>query len=301
MKWGGPNPDKLRNLHYFPLATPALRSFSPQSGEVAADGESAISGMPTGGSPIEPINVVEAPEDHTMEVFYGESPTSLRELFRRYTYNKSYVTPQPSSQGLVSINTKNLKALPVQTGYDPEGRDATTSGSPGSIGQTGPISFFSPFFAGWRGGLRHKLLFGANSSFWSNPIVSRGPYVTNLDWLQDEFAIGSLNAEQLSDRLGRFTNGGSAATNLGINNTIEYEMPYYNGQRFSSARMIGASTNPSDSAKIQNVSIDDTGGGLNDILSSSFQDWVASGEDYTLFFFTGVPVMYLYPMTAPSS
>lgn len=301
MKFGNPTADKLRNLHYFPAATPNASNFSPQSGEVAADGESAVSGMPTGGAPITPINTMEQPDDHTMEVFFGESPTSLRELFRRYVYNKSYVSPNPNFQGRVSINTKLLKGLPVQTGYDPEGRDITISGSPGSIGQTSPISFFSPMFAGWRGGLRHKLLFGGSTKNWSNPIVSRGNFSQNLDWQKEEYELSLLNAEQLSDKLGRFTNAGAAATNTGINNTIEYELPYYNGQRFSSARIIGAASNSSQSARVQNVSIDDTGDGLNGVLSSYFQHWVATGEDYNLFFFTGVPVMYNYPMPAPSS
>lgn len=220
---------------------------------------------------------------------------------RRYVYNKSYVVPQPSSQGSVAVNTKNLKALPVQTGYDPEGRDTTITGSPGPIGQTSPISYFSPFFAGWRGSLRHKLLFAGNADFYANPIASRSGFTQNLDWQQDDYALGPLNAEQLSDRMGRFTNGGAAATNTLINNTIEYEMPYYNGQRFSSARIIGAASNSSDSARIQAVTIDDTGGGLNSVLAQSFQDWVAAGEDYTLFFFTGIPVMYNYTMAAPSS
>lgn len=300
LKWGAPSADKLRNLHYFPSATPAL-AFTPQSGEVAADGESAESGMPTGSNSLDPINVVEQPDDHTMEVFFGESPTSIRELMRRYVYNKTYVVPQPSGQGQFSVNTKNLKALPVQSGYDPEGRDSTLSGSPGSIAQSSPISYFSPMFAGWRGSLRHKLLFAGNSDFYNNPIVSRSGFTQNLDWQQSEYALGPLNAEQLSDRMGRFTGGGAAATNIGINNTIEYEMPYYNGQRFSSARMIGAASNSSDSARVQTVTIDDTGGGLNGILAQSFQDWVAAGEDYTLFFFTGVPVMYNYSMGAPSS
>jgi len=285
MKWGAPSPIQLKNLHYFP--DPTATAFSPQSGEILAEGESMESGQPMGSKPLEPINKQLVPDDHTMEIFFGENPTSIRELFRRYVHTKTYVSPANADDQAVVVGKYFLKGLPPQTGFDPEGDDITLDGTtPGTIGNTSPIAYFSPMYAGWRGGLRHKLLFATTGDTETTPSVSRVGFVNSIGWISETLFAGSNLAASLSDTLGLYSNAGSAATNTGINNTIEYELPYYRGQRFSPARIITATGNLSDSVAVQTVT--NAGG------PRAFQDWVATGEDYTLFFFTGVPIMYNY-------
>jgi hypothetical protein len=286
MKWGAPSPTQLKDLHYFPEVIAAAK-FAPQSGEVDASGESAVSGQPLGSNSLDPINKNLVPDDHTMEIFFGESPTSIRELFRRYVHAKTYVAPTNNDAQAVVVGKYFLKGLPPQTGFDPDGDDLTLNGvTKGTIGNTSPISYFSPMYAGWRGGLRHKLLFAKVGDVDSNPSATRVGFVDSVGWLSETYFRGSNLAAALSDTLGLYSNGGSAATNLGVNNTIEYELPYYRGQRFSPARIISAESNLSDSAVVQTVNA--SGSAL------TFQDWIATGEDYSLFFFTGVPIMYNY-------
>lgn len=287
MKWGAPSPTQLKNLHYFPPDAPAALNFTPQSGEVEASGESMVSGQPLGSNSLEPINKNLVPDDHTMEVFFGENPTSIRELFRRYVHVKTYIAPTNADEQAITIGKYFLKGLPPQTGFDSEGDDLTLDGiTKGTIGNTSPIAFFSPMYAGWRGGLRHKLLFARSSNADSSPSATRVGFVDSIGWITDTLFRGSNLAAGLSDILGVYSNGGSAATNMGVNNTIEYELPYYRGQRFSPARIISAESNLSDSAVIQTANF------VGSVCS--FQDWVATGEDYSLFFFTGVPIMYNY-------
>lgn len=292
MKWGAPSPIQLKNLHYFPeqsavSSSAAAKKFTPQSGEVAAAGESMESGQPLGSKPLEPINKNLVPDDHTMEIFFGENPTSIRELFRRYVHTKTYVAPSSADEEAVVVGKYFLKGLPPQTGFDPDGDDTTLDGiTKGTIGNTSPIAYFSPMYAGWRGGLRHKLLFGKTGDVVTSPSVTRVGFVASIGWIPETLFRGSNLAASLSDTLGLYSNAGSAATNLGINNTIEYEIPYYRGQRFSPARIVSATDNLSDSTAVQTVNASGS--------SCAFQDWVASGEDYSLFFFTGVPIMYSY-------
>jgi hypothetical protein len=55
--------------------------------------------------------------DHQMEVFFGESITSLRQLFRRYTLSKVWITETPTS-GNLRLSTLTLKGLPYNYGDD---------------------------------------------------------------------------------------------------------------------------------------------------------------------------------------
>jgi hypothetical protein len=93
------------------------------------------------------------------------------------------------------------------------------------------------------------------------------------------------------------------ATNLGINNTLEVELPYYMPKRFSTARTISAQQLDSNSHVVYTAEAS----GENDptirhlkSLATNYQQYDAVGEDFTLFFFTGVPIYYEYALTENS-
>lgn len=300
-KWGRPNPDKLRNLHYFPVNN-ALE-FEPQSGEASdlsgTTGDSATD-RPTQADPIQSIGC-EADDDQMMNVFFGEMPTSLREIFRRYCFHTAFCPTGPSNDNQIVISNNRIKSFPLQSGDDPQGINTKAGGQKYNMVMTHPIAFFGPAYAGWRGSLRHKFIF-ANSN--QSPNVCQFGYLGANGIQSTTHTISNeLEATKFySNRLGRFTNGGAAATNLGVNNTIECEMPYYNGNRFSSPRILGSSDQSSLSYQITTTQYrpSPTGPTPEILEEDTYQMWTAAGEDFTLFFWAGVPIMYNYERTENS-
>jgi hypothetical protein len=305
-KWGRPNPDKMRNLHYFPennvVAASRASEFSPQSGEAGdlsgTTGDSATD-RPTQADPIESIGC-EADDDQMMNVFFGEMPTSLREIFRRYVYQRTWI---PSAAGSDEIVVSNLrvKSFPFHSGDDPEGLDLKADGNSYTQVTTSPIAFFAPCYAGWRGSLRHKWFFSNGDQ---SPNISQYGFIANNGFQNNTLSVTTDAQAQrfLAEHSGKFSNGGTASTNLGINNTIETEMPYYNGTRLSSARILGADSQSSLSYQVVTTQYTAaaTGPTPEVITRDSYQQWVAAGEDFTLFFWTGVPIMYNYARTSSS-
>jgi len=298
MKWARPNPDKLRNLHYFPPVTEAVELFEPQSGESSdlsgTTGDSATD-RPTCADPIDKIGE-DVDSDHEMEVFWGEVPVSLRELFRRYVKTRTYCPPTADA-GVIEICNFRTKALPYHSGDDPEGLDLKSGGViPYNAVITSPLAFFLPCYAGWRGGLRHKWTFNGVSG--TTPIVQNYGYVAaNGAQTFTQTYTNTLELTKfLSFQRGKFTNAGAAATNLGINNTIETEMPFYYGNRFNSARILTADSLPCNSYQVTTTQVTLTGQtpGEEQALSNNFDRWDATGEDFTCFFWSGVPIMYNY-------
>lgn len=297
-KWGRPNPDKLRNLHYFPETAPPLGlSFEPQSGESGdlsgTTGDSATD-RPTEADPVEKIGC-DADDDNMMNVFFGEMPVSLREIFRRYVYERTEVPAAPSA-GDIEVSNIRLKAFPFHSGDDPTGLDTKSDGLKYNQVLTHPIAFFAPAYAGWRGSLRHKWIFNGASQ--GSPVVQNYGYIgaNGIQSFTHTYTNDPALIRFLSAQKAKFSNGGAASTNLGVNNTIETEMPYYNGNRLSSTRILSADNNSSFSYQTTVTTGTATGQtpGTEEALRATVDRWCAAGEDFTLFFWSGVPILYNY-------
>lgn len=268
--------------------------YSPHSG--------AIEEAPTGTTmndtdiPVDPgevqeIAVTSKESDQTMNVFFGESPKSLRDLFRRYIHHRLWVFRAPNTGTLLQTTLRD-KAIGYWPGYDPEGIDVN-GGFPATIVIPHYIHWFSPCFAAWRGGLRTKYVFDNNQ--YIMPTVSRVGFDNGSP--VETVTLSETDPDYLTQRLtfssNQFTAGGAASTNLGVNNSIEVETPFYHPQRFASARLPKADTaNSSETNIVSLLSGSDTFGPTTAKLYSC-ATWKSVGEDYSLFFFTGCPIVYL--------
>jgi hypothetical protein len=105
----------------------------------------------------------------------------------------------------------------------------------------------------------------------------------------------------LSSRWNNLSGNGSAATNLGINNTLEVELPYYQPKRFSKARAIGAQALDCNSHNVRTTDVNAPDFFANpQQYTTAYQQHDAVGEDFSLFFFTGVPIYYQYTLDETS-
>lgn len=291
IKFGQPSPGEMKALSIFPTPT-----FTPQSGVLDPTPMTEVTGgatdAPSNPGAIRPIASQCAIADQTMNVFFGESPKTIRELLRRYILHRTDVAFGPSGINNVKLYSIRDKGLGYWNGWDPFGID-TESGEPCNIVIPTYATWFAPCYAGWRGGTRTKYTFTGNTG--SKPNVTRIGYNTASRIQESEFNL--TDTAQASKRLtfgtGQFTSGGAASTNAGINDTVEVEVPYYNGVRFTSSRLPrGDFCNGAHSAQVQIV-LNDLTGETDPIASGAvIRSWKSVGEDFTFFFFTGCPILY---------
>lgn len=291
---------KDKPLSEYKRRSTGYTGYCPQSGTI----EEAPSGTTMGATdiPVDPggiqdIAVTSEEIDQTMNVYFGESPKSLRDLMRRYVHHRTWVFGAPTAGTITQTNLRD-KAIGYWPGFDPKGIDVN-SGFPATVTIPHYLHWFSPCYAAWRGGLRTKYVFDDNQ--YVMPTVSRVGFDNNSP--VETFTLSDTSAEYLTQRLtatsNQYSAGGSASTNLGVNNTIEVETPFYHPVRFASARLPKADTANGSETNIVSMISGGTDFGLQDAKKYSCSTWKSVGEDFSLFFFTGCPIVYLSGLTVP--
>ena len=290
IKFGDPSGTKMKSFTIFPILppTPPLATiYEPQSGEVEAMAEGTNSpdvDTPVGAAPIAPIAAPCEVSDQTMNVFFGESYTSLRQLFRRYIKHRTYVvlpTANPNDLLQTVITEPGLGYWP---GWDPNGIDVEQS-FPCNVTVPTFAQFFMTCYAAWRGSTRAKYTFGGDVG--KTPSITRGGFQYSKTTTSVPTTDAATLEKNLSYRNINRASAGTAITNIGINDTIEVEFPYYQGKRFTTARL--PSSDFSNGAEGPIIDF------LHDAEATygvAINSWKSVGEDFTLFFFTGTPILY---------
>ena len=303
IKFGGVATTAMKALSLYDEPTDLATIYEAQSGivdglAIAGTSEGAVD-SPVSPDPIKAIAPTGVVADQTMNVFFGEQPKSLRDLFRRYILHRTKVMDSPS-RGNIKLVRITENGLGYWPGWDPAGLDRQDSIAC-TISIPHFIHFFMPCYAGWRGSTRTKYTFDGN--------LGRNPTVTRVGFTQASYeearSFSKDDPDDLTKMLtyasSQLTSGGAASTNLGVNNTIEVETPYYNGVRFSSARLPNATLGNLS----QSNAIDMTINGYNREFEDPEEDhaylrsWKSVGEDFTLFFFVGCPVLYRSEVAVP--
>jgi hypothetical protein len=291
IKFAGPTNSKMHNIHLFNAPPPEL--LASQSGSSTE----TLSDKPTASGELVSIASKSDPNDQTYLVYYGDPPSSIRELCKRYTYTR-YWLPEAAEDDAVRINVLRNKNMPYYSGYDPDGIDLTVNSTQITASPTAFSSWFTPCFAGQRGSFRKKYMFSGTSN--------QAPHVTRYDYLPagngyiisaaQALSKGSVFLQKfLSLTLNPASGSGCASTNIDVNNTVEVEFPFYSDRRFTAARTIKAQNLQCNSHTVATTSFNyDTIGPTPAAFDVAYQQHDAVGEDWSLFFFTGVPIMYKY-------
>ena len=302
-KLAAPTNGNFNNFHLFPVPEAILQS---QSGSPNVEtGDTTESDKPTSSGELMDIASKSNQNDATYLVYYGDPPCSIRELCKRYAFNR-FLYPTLATVDTVRINTYRNKNLPFFTGWDPQGIDvAVDLVTPLTVGPTPWMSWFVPSYAGWKGSMRRKYFYSAPSTRQS-PLVIRDGFSPSGNGVFN-FSTQTLTVSRtiiqkfLTSRFAATSGAGTTATNLGINNTIEVELPYYMPKRFSAARTIRAQNLDCNSHILKTTSANiDTVGPNPEEYSTAMQEHSAVGEDFSLFFFTGVPIYYGYSVNETS-
>lgn len=290
-----PDGAKMAELNYFPEVVPVVPPppvFDSQSQE--------FQGKPEAEHALQPI-ADSSPDNQSALVYFGEVVPSLRCLFKRYTMTRYWAYPaEQNDPQLIRLDNKNL---PLHSGWDPNGVDLSVvdGTTPFSLVNTSPISYLMPCFAAWRGSLRRKYYIvgpGSASGFSS---VTRFPQDGVTPALTGVAVSGTdeeVATKTLTESFNPFSYNGTASTLHAQNRCIEVDIPFYSNLRFKSARILSASDLDCDSHKF----FDLVGAirGTVPAVNGAVAEHVATGEDFSLYFFTGVPVQYVYSVS-PSS
>lgn len=250
----------------------------------------------------------EIKEDNQYLVYQGERIVSFRDFLHRYQYHYSY---NPSAAGGILGHRKvtfNMSDFPFYRGWDPNGVDtANANGGPPQpytyCTQT-LLNYLTPAFVCRRGCIRHKAMIstinaGSNNNNQKVPFsVSRHDLTSTNTIGYEVYPLGQSetdNRYQLQRGLGP-TLGGMHVTAVHQNPVLEYETPFYTvGQRFVPARDTNFfGTN----VQCHNLATEVCG--LAEDLQYRVDTYVSIGEDFSLGFFVGAPVLWNYDDPQPS-
>jgi len=291
------DPSDVKKFPYDEKEVLESQSSSPN----VETGDTTASDKPTSPSELAVIGSKSDQDDPTYSVFFGDPPCSIRELCKRYTFTRFWwpVNANGNSCRMTELTNKDM---PYHTGTDSGGIDEAISSGQITVGPTAFSSWFAPCYAGYRGGYRKKYIYYGSDSPVTPLVMRRGPINSgNGAFVSHEFPLNApVNYIQkmMSRWAGAYTGNGAAATSTFVNNTIEVELPFYREKRFSSPRIITAQNLDCNSHTVISPSLE-VGDGSS-IRNHPFQQFDAVAEDWTLFFFTGVPRYWQYDVTENS-
>lgn len=328
-RFAQPNDRALSSISYFvPLAEDTKAEvIEAQSSEVEKVDMKDQEAAPVSDGPDTECAPVQPTTDHMMDVYFGEQVTSIRQMMKRYclhSFTSMGLSLADQSKG---TNTSvRMPDFPYYFGYNPDGVNTTSSGTPFSYAQMTLMNYFTPAFVAYRGGIRWKHLlmlnqnnpqteFNLNDS-WINTSRDSGfskfldktneyvPYKLTESTQSIGASAGSANASKvLAQRVNDATNGsinGNYVTPQRENPDAEIELPFYNQRRFMSARRINNTglrlTNPDyEDVEFPPVHLVQSNGPVGILYN-----YVATAEDFSLNFFIGVPIMYSLGVYSPN-
>jgi len=223
------------------------------------------------------------------KVYSGEVITSFRQILKRYEFHNRRSVAQPG----FNVVTFSQNSFPHFRGNVPGAVDIA-DGAPYNLCTTTLVNWVSLAYQGRRGGFRWKAipngLYGDISRV-NNPMrITRDPgglYGLNTitgpiySTTSDAAYEGALEIDDSFN--------GTALTSWTVNPNEEFEIPYYSPYRFTGGKPTNftTDTNQYEGFKITNVV---TGG--ETLCQDALDLYCATAEDFTTYFFTGLPRMY---------
>lgn len=300
---GGTCPCPSPETHV-PLKTAYGRKYIPQSADEAlVDAENTA----------EPSKPMDQHVEETManklsstdaydHVFFGESIVSFRSMLKRFQYHHPLVftSGNETTTGPGKLRW-NSYSFPFYRGYVPGGLDTVTKGDY-NYGMMTLMNWLTPAYTGWRGGIRWKV----NATFFSDLPYSVGDMAVirlpedTSGYNLSVFALGAFGDafdKSMCVTKDWSTASGAIATNFNVNPTLEWEMPFAQAKRFLPCGRINHTSSQIDEFRSTAQSLTFTYGRKGPTTFSG-KTYVAAGEDFSLFFYTGPPVLY-YNLAIP--
>jgi hypothetical protein len=293
-------PDSLNvaNVSYYEPQS----GFEPQSGiEMSADADSTqMESAPMSMNTDETMATGLSQSDATQMVYFADPIPSFRQMLKRYNFHNVDATRGNSTAGQPVHYRVTTPNFPYYRGYSPGGVDTTdqpSGGTPYNYCATTLMNYLTPAFTGWRGAIRYKLMVGNGADAGGLLYASRfGTRVAGnharfeADMPDPTTALGIQRTRAFYDRTPALAQGhsGMHATQMTQNPCLEFEVPFYANRRFTPAKRNKVEADPLHNYHQYGYEFTPSPSKTGNILR-----WVAAGEDFTLGFYTGPPIIYV--------
>lgn len=263
-----------------PIAPPADAQWVIQSDFVASD----------------TMGEVDCDDDKVNLVYGGESAKSLRQLLHRHCYVRSWALPLGNTTDELAVYKSEFYMYPLSQQFlaDTRGIHVTSGGTNLNYVANSFVSWISPCFAGRRG----SMYWACNANTDNNNLMtSFTRTITDIiPALYDNVSslkrptTSVLCSDTLQKRTVRNCGNGIALYNDKTQTGCTVLAPYISKERFSgtfpSPFLTGGGTHPYTDGLILSYEAIVSSTGATEVNGDLY---CASGPDFNLFFFTGVP------------
>lgn len=251
------------------------------------------------GPPMEP------PTSSLAEICFGESIQSIRMLLKRYCFHKYFGSNLVLNGWSSRKHFYTANDFPFYRGYFPFAVNRTTTNEPYMYCNMTFLNWFTPAFQGSRGAIRHKFVqcdhmamnnMAMNASVGVRRLIyglSLGTGIfTDARW--SDISVSQSGAGYNG---GVYSNCGTGAqfTRNFNHGALEVELPFYQNTRFHYAKEVDKVTTRDNNNYFVYM--------YNHTRASApmgmwVENFVAAGDDYQLYFYTGAPVIYEEPASS---
>lgn len=233
---------------------------------------------------------------------HGEQIVSLRQLLRRFSYSRTFVSDSSSAGTAIRSVVETFNRFPLSPGYDPTGIHlaAPLVGAINKpynfVGQT-YLNWISPAFLGYRGSINYVINFDCPNPI-KNATVARtyikSVYNTVLNVGTVNLLSNGANSRYYANTINMATCGGASLTNQLTNGSLSFQAPMYSAFKINTTTPRNASASiAQDDTNYQmlrlNYSVENPQASLPKV-----HYYVAAGTDFNLYFFLNVPTVFLY-------
>jgi len=232
-------------------------------------------------------------------VAFGEVPTHLRQLLKRYNYYRTFSggTFFPAT---IAVQNTSFYAFPLPKGFFTTGVDTTLLVNQYNYVAMTTMNYLRGAYAGWRGSIRWKF-FGDNTDI--KMTVHRTPQTAvTLNYVPTVNAISGSSSQRARNLIGFRDQSptGMALTTNQVIPVIEVEIPYMLNTKFSQCkRECWASSDYTVQNMYPSGNTFALGVTTSTVTTTMLDAFVAAGEDFSFMGFIGAPVTYAY--TYPSA
>jgi len=279
-------------------------TFKPQSGMEPIVPESQNTNEPS--APQHDVAITLGPtiSDNSLvnKVFTGEAVSSFRTLLKRYNLWNTIA----AQRDIKTVLTGRLSLFPYLRGNVAGSVDVTSTLTDYNFCNTVLLHWVTLAFSGWRGSIRYKIVHRGTREINNPPTMYVQRYPRNeegyymLDratptyFNQSEAAWGIMVSKGIYPAEDKPYSAARGMTFVhgDVNPVIEFEVPYYSEFRFTPGK------------EENHTEFNQWNGGFDYYINNqgsnttAYDIFVAAGEDYQTYFFTGLPRLY-YEATPP--
>jgi hypothetical protein len=298
---------------FSPRRVPQMSPFEDQSYDGPMEEQSDVMDAPL--PETTPSDTMgETVSDKSTLIYHGDPVSSLRQLLKRYDTGymvpMEFYTTAPLMDGGQTHRYYLTSLLPCM-GYNPQSIFASTTAEPYSFWYPNFINWYANAYMGYRGSIRHKFQATAVTPE-GNPVTARLSAQRvifeegRIGWDDTAYTPNSSDSQSVQVRQSRLLPHGApgfAQTSLSNNPSLTVEIPWYGKSRFAIARenkFYDQTNSVTGHPSIRLHTFVSRPGIEPDHTRVSVDSYTAAGEDFSLSYHVGPPVLYYtsFPLAA---